>query len=104
MVHDGIEIGMRQAVAEGFALLDGKRDLHLDAAAIAQLWRDADAARSRAQDAVTGIPAHDEAPVLADNGEIRWAVNEAVEQGVHAPVLAMALMARLGGPRGRGVA
>ncbi len=98
MVHDGIESGMRQAAAEGFALLDGKRDFHLDVAAIAQMWRDVDAALSRAQDAVL------RAPGPAGSGDMRWVVNEAVEQGVHAPVLAMALMARLGGPGRRGAA
>jgi 6-phosphogluconate dehydrogenase len=43
----------------------------------------------------------DIAPVVADSGEGRWTINEAIEQGVPAPVLSLALMARFAS-QGRG--
>jgi 6-phosphogluconate dehydrogenase len=99
MVHNGIEYGMMQALAEGFALLDAKKDLHLDTAAIAELWRHGSVVRSWLLDltadaleknsGMAGIK-----PVVADSGEGRWTVDEAVSLGVPAPVIAMALMTR----------
>ena len=99
MIHNGIEYGMMQAYAEGFALLDGKREFGLDAAAIAELWRHGSVVRSWLLDLTAGFLARDAnldavAPHVADSGEGRWTVAEAVEQGVPAPVLALALMSR----------
>ena len=99
MIHNGIEYGMMQAYAEGFALIDGKREFALDAAAIAELWRHGSVVRSWLLDLTAGFLSRDAtlegvAPHVADSGEGRWTVAEAVEQGVPAPVLALALMAR----------
>jgi 6-phosphogluconate dehydrogenase len=99
MIHNGIEYGMMQAFAEGFALMQGKRELALDVAAIAETWRHGSVVRSWLLDLTAGFLKHDAslenvAPVVADSGEGRWTVNEAVEQGVPAPVLTVALMAR----------
>jgi len=99
MIHNGIEYGMMQAYAEGFALLDGKRDLALDVAAIAETWRHGSVVRSWLLDLTAQFLADDPtlagvASVVADSGEGRWTVQEAVEQGVPAPVLSLALMAR----------
>ncbi len=101
MIHNGIEYGMMQSFAEGFALMENKRDLDLDVAAIAETWRHGSVVRSWLLDLTADFLAHDAtlgdvAPVVADSGEGRWTVNEAVEQGVPAPVLTMALMARFG--------
>src|SRR5215510_2238081 len=46
MVHNGIEYGMMQALAEGFALLKGKEEFSLDVAAIAEMWRHGSVVRS----------------------------------------------------------
>jgi 6-phosphogluconate dehydrogenase len=99
MIHNGIEYGMMQALAEGFALLEGKADLDLDLAAIAEVWRHGSVVRSWLLDLTADILKHGPelaavAPQVADSGEGRWTVDEAVEQGVPAPVLAIALMAR----------
>ena len=101
MIHNGIEYGMMQSFAEGFALMENKRELDLDVAAIAQMWRHGSVVRSWLLDLTADFLAHDAtladvAPVVADSGEGRWTVNEAVEQGMPAPVLTMALMARFG--------
>ena len=101
MIHNGIEYGMMQALAEGFALMEGKRELDLDVAAVAEMWRHGSVVRSWLLDLTAEILARDAsltgvAPFVADSGEGRWTVNEAVEQGIPAPVLSLALMARFG--------
>ena len=99
MIHNGIEYGMMQAFAEGFALLKNKQAFNLDVAAIAETWRHGSVVRSWLLDLIAdflrGDPdLSDVAAVVADSGEGRWTVQEAVEQGVPAPVLSLALMAR----------
>jgi 6-phosphogluconate dehydrogenase len=99
MIHNGIEYGMMQAMAEGFALLEGKREFALDLAAVAETWRHGSVVRSWLLDLTAEFLAGDArlsdvAPIVADSGEGRWTVNEAVEQGTSAPVLALALMSR----------
>ena len=99
MIHNGIEYGMMQAFAEGFALMKNKAALDLDVAAIAETWRHGSVVRSWLLDLTAEFLKHDAelaniASIVADSGEGRWTVNEAVEQGVPAPVLTLALMAR----------
>ncbi len=99
MIHNGIEYGMMQAIAEGFALLEGRRELAIDLAGVAQLWRHGSVIRSwlldLTADALARPGAMDGlAPVVADSGEGRWTVDEAVRQGTPAPVIALALMSR----------
>ena len=99
MIHNGIEYGMMQALAEGFALMQNRADLGLDTAAIAQTWRHGSVVRSWLLDLTADILSDDRvladvAPIVADSGEGRWTVQEAVEQGVPVPVLSLALMAR----------
>lgn len=99
MVHNGIEYGMMQAMAEGFSLLHSKQDLSLDLAQIAELWRHGSVVRSwlldLTADALAGDQQlHDVAPFVPDSGEGRWTVQEAVDQGVALPVISMALAMR----------
>jgi 6-phosphogluconate dehydrogenase len=99
MIHNGIEYGMMQSYAEGFALLENKREFELDIAAVAQTWRHGSVIRSWLLDLTAEFLQADAklaaiAPVVADSGEGRWTVQEAIEQGVPAPVLSLALMAR----------
>ncbi len=99
MIHNGIEYGMMESLAEGFALLQGKREFNLDVAAIAEMWRYGSVVRSWLLDLTADFLRQDPncesvAPYVADSGEGRWTVDEAVEQGTPAPVLALALMAR----------
>ena len=99
MVHNGIEYGMMQAFAEGFALMDAKKEFALDLPAIGELWRHGSVVRSWLLDLTAealkdpaGIAAI--APLVPDSGEGRWTAIEAVEQGVPAPVMSLALMMR----------
>jgi 6-phosphogluconate dehydrogenase len=100
MIHNGIEYGMMQAFAEGFSLLKGKPDFQLDVAAIAEMWRHGSVVRSWLLDLTAEFLQDDAAldavaPVVSDSGEGRWTAVEAIEQGVPAPVLSLALMMRL---------
>jgi 6-phosphogluconate dehydrogenase len=99
MIHNGIEYGMMQAFAEGFALIEAKKEFALDGAAIGELWRHGSVVRSWLLDLTAEAlkdPAGIEAiaPVVADSGEGRWTALEAVERGVPAPVMSLALMMR----------
>ncbi len=99
MIHNGIEYGMMQAFAEGFALMKGRPDLELDVAAIAELWRHGSVVRSWLLDLTAEFLRDDAelagiAPVVADSGEGRWTAQEAIEQGVPAPEMSLALMMR----------
>jgi 6-phosphogluconate dehydrogenase len=100
MVHNGIEYGMMQAFAEGFALMQSKPDFELDLAAIAELWRHGSVVRSWLLDLTTDFLASDQTletiePFVQDSGEGRWTALASVEQGVPTPVMTLALMMRL---------
>ena len=99
MIHNGIEYGMMQAMAEGLDLLKGKKEFKLDLAQITELWRHSSVVRSWLLDLTADALKHDQelkdvAPYVADSGEGRWTVMEAVDQGVAAPVLTIALQMR----------
>jgi 6-phosphogluconate dehydrogenase len=99
MIHNGIEYGMMQAYAEGFALMKGRDEFALDVAAIAEMWRHGSVVRSWLLDLTADFLAADQQldsvqPVVADSGEGRWTALEAIEQGVPAPVMSLALMMR----------
>ena len=99
MIHNGIEYGMLQAYAEGFALLDAAGELSLDLHAIAELWNHGSVVRSwllelaelalRDPEEFSKIKGY-----VEDSGEGRWTVLEAVERGVAAPVITESLYAR----------
>jgi len=99
MVHNGIEYGMMQALAEGFALLAARKDLDIDVARLAETWRYGSVVRSWLLDLCAGILQDNEslagiAPVVADSGEGRWTALESIELGVPTPVITLALMSR----------
>ena len=98
MIHNGIEYGMMQALAEGFALLSARKDLDIDVGRLADTWRHGSVVRSWLLDLSADI-LKDEgmlevAPVVADSGEGRWTALEAIELGVPAPAITAALMNR----------
>ncbi|HEY2676748.1 MAG TPA: decarboxylating 6-phosphogluconate dehydrogenase [Steroidobacteraceae bacterium] len=100
MVHNGIEYGMMQAYAEGFSILQHKSEFKLDLHQIAEIWRYGSVVRSWLLDlcasaleknpTLKGI-----APYVADSGEGRWTVADAIELGVSAPVITLSLLERL---------
>ena len=99
MIHNGIEYGMMQAYAEGFALLKGRKDFDIDLAAVADSWRHGSVVRSWLLDLSANVLAGDQDldgvdPYVADSGEGRWTALEGIEQGIPTPVMSLALMAR----------
>jgi 6-phosphogluconate dehydrogenase len=100
MVHNGIEYGLMQAYAEGFSILRHKQEFALDLHQVAEIWRTGSVVRSwlldLTADALGRNPAMDGiAPWVADSGEGRWTLQEAIDLDVPAPVIALSLMARL---------
>ena len=98
MVHNGIEYGLMQAYAEGFALLKAY-DEPVDLQAVSALWNHGSVVRSwlleLAERAFTADPALERLRgYVDDSGEGRWTVIDAVERGVPAHVLATALFDR----------
>ena len=99
MIHNGVEYGMMQSLAEGLELLRGKQEFAIDLAQVTELWRHGSVVRSWLLDLTAETLKIDQdlkqiAPYVPDSGEGRWTVIEAVDQGVAAPVLTLALQMR----------
>ncbi|WP_158748640.1 phosphogluconate dehydrogenase (NAD(+)-dependent, decarboxylating) [Acidobacterium sp. S8] len=100
MVHNGIEYGMMQAYAEGFSIMKAKEPLDLDLAQISEIWRYGSVVRSWLLDltaealkknpTLDGLEAY-----VADSGEGRWTVFEAIDLNVSAPVITESLIRRI---------
>ncbi len=99
MIHNGIEYGMMQAFAEGFAMLEAKKEFNVNLAGVSELWRHGSVVRSwlldltasalKADATLSGIKPH-----VADSGEGRWTAQEAIDLGIPTPVMSLALMMR----------
>jgi 6-phosphogluconate dehydrogenase len=99
MVHNGIEYGMLQAYAEGFALMDSASELELDLHQIASVWQQGSVVRSWLLDlAVLALGDREGFSQIKgfveDSGEGRWTVTEAIDRGVALPVITASLFAR----------
>jgi 6-phosphogluconate dehydrogenase len=107
MIHNGIEYGMMQALAEGFDILrnanqasiPAERRYDFDLADIAELWRRGSVVSSWLLDLTSQALAENRdlsnyTGVVADSGEGRWTVQAAIEEAVPAEVLTAALFAR----------
>ncbi len=100
MIHNGVEYGLMQAYAEGFAVLRAKTEYDFDLAGIGEIWEHGSVVRSwllelttralRSNPALDGI-----APYVADSGEGRWALAEAIDLDVATPVIGLSLLSRL---------
>jgi 6-phosphogluconate dehydrogenase len=99
MVHNGIEYGIMQAYGEGFDILHAS-DYQLDLAAIAGMWQQGSVIRSwlleLAGDAFTreGNDLESIKGWVADSGEGRWTVMDAIDHDVPAPVITLSLIQR----------
>jgi 6-phosphogluconate dehydrogenase len=98
MIHNGIEYGMMQSYAEGFEILNAS-DFRYDLGKLAHLWNQGSVVRSWLLELAERAFAKD--PGLAkirgyveDSGEGRWTIQEAIDRGVPAEVLTLALMSR----------
>ncbi len=98
MVHNGIEYGMLQAYGEGFEILNASQ-YNLDLRAIAHLWNQGSVVRSwllelaelafEKDNKLEGIQGY-----VADSGEGRWTVQQAIDTDVPAPVITLSLLER----------
>jgi 6-phosphogluconate dehydrogenase len=100
MVHNGIEYGLMQAYAEGFSVLQHKQEFKLDLHQVAEVWRTGSVVRSWLLDLTSAALAKNPtmegiAPYVADSGEGRWTVAEAIDLNVAAPVISLSLIERL---------
>jgi 6-phosphogluconate dehydrogenase len=100
MVHNGIEYGMMQAYAEGFAILKKKNEFALDMHQISEIWRTGSVVRSWLLDLLSialkeNVEMAGIAPYVSDSGEGRWTVAEAIDLDVPAPVITLSLLQRL---------
>ena len=98
MIHNGVEYGMMQAYAEGYAILHASPLVTNVDAAIGS-WQEGSVVRSWLLDLLILALAQTKdfegiAPMAADSGEGRWTVTEAIANGVAAPVISAALFAR----------
>jgi 6-phosphogluconate dehydrogenase len=99
MIHNGIEYGLMQAYAEGFEIMHAS-EYPLDLAAIADLWNHGSVVRSWLLElAVDAFKRNGEDLAelkgwVADSGEGRWTVQEAIDRDVPAPVITLSLLTR----------
>jgi 6-phosphogluconate dehydrogenase len=100
MIHNGIEYGMMQAFAEGFTIMEQKKELNLSLPQISQIWRYGSVVRSwlldLTADALSKNPTLEGLEAFVeDSGEGRWTVFEAIDLNVSAPVITESLMRRI---------
>ena len=98
MIHNGIEYGLMQAYAEGFEILHAS-DYKLDLAGIADLWMHGSVVRSWLLELAVSALSQDQDLThlkgwVADSGEGRWTVQEAIDKDVPAPVITLSLLSR----------
>jgi len=99
MIHNGIEYGLMQAYGEGFEIMQKADEFALDMHQIASIWRYGSVVRSWLLDLAERALApgsgfeHIEG-VIADSGEGRWTVQEAIDRAVPAPVITASLYQR----------
>jgi len=99
MVHNGIEYGLMQAYAEGFSIMRHKEEFGLDLHQIADIWCCGSVVRSWLLDLTAEALAENPdldgiAPYVADSGEGRWTVFEAIDLDVAAPIISLSLLQR----------
>jgi 6-phosphogluconate dehydrogenase len=104
MIHNGIEYGMMQAYAEGFEILYAKKEFgdkssSFDLYKIAEIWRYGSVIRSWLLDLTANALEEDGTlsgieSWVADSGEGRWTVFEAIDLDIPAPVITSALQSR----------
>ncbi|MCQ9208388.1 MAG: decarboxylating 6-phosphogluconate dehydrogenase [Omnitrophica bacterium] len=99
MVHNGIEYALLQAYAEGFEIMQAKKEFNLDLGKISHLWNQGSVIRSwlleLAEDAFRKDPDLKSIKgYVEDSGEGRWTVAEAINENVPAPVITLSLLER----------
>jgi 6-phosphogluconate dehydrogenase len=99
MVHNGIEYAMLQAYAEGFEIMNAKKEFKLDLHKISNLWNQGSVVRSWILELAESAFGKDAElnsikGYVEDSGEGRWTIAEAIENNVPAPVITLSLFER----------
>ncbi len=99
MIHNGIEYGMMQAIAEGVELLKNKSEYKLNISEIVNNWKDGSVIKSWLIDLISDELINDKnlenfSSYVDDSGEGRWTIEESIELGIPTPVITAALFAR----------
>ena len=106
MVHNGIEYGLMQAYAEGFEIMHAS-EYPLDLEAIAKAWMHGTVIRSWLLELAglafeqNGTDLADIKGWVADSGEGRWTVQDAIDHDVPAPIITLVAAGALPQPPGR---
>jgi 6-phosphogluconate dehydrogenase len=100
MIHNGIEYGLMQAYAEGFDIMKTRGEFDLNLHQIAEIWRYGSVVRSWLLDLTAEALAEDQdlsdiEGWVADSGEGRWTVADAIELDVPEPIITLSLLMRL---------
>jgi 6-phosphogluconate dehydrogenase len=98
MVHNGIEYGMMQSIAEGFELME-RSEFEFDHAAVANLWNNGSVIRGWLMElthsALRKDPKLDSIKgVMHSSGEGKWMLEAALEKNIATPVIALSLLMR----------
>src|SRR5947209_15406088 len=100
MVHNGIEYAMLQGYAEGYEILHASKDFpKLDLYQIAEVWQHGSVVRSWLNELAASAFKRDASLSdlkgwIADSGEGRWTVQEAIDSDTPAPVITLSLLMR----------
>jgi 6-phosphogluconate dehydrogenase len=99
MVHNGIEYAQMQALAEGYELMDARKDLIHDVTGVFKAWQRGTVVRSWLLELL--VKALEEDPELKDiegyvedSGEGRWTVMDALDHAVPVPTISASIFAR----------
>lgn len=99
MVHNAVEYAMLEAYGEGFELMHAKKEFGLDLGKISELWNHGSVVRSWLLELSVNVFRQDPSlesvrGYVEDTGEGRWAVMEAIEESMPAPVITLSLLQR----------
>lgn len=99
MIHNGIEYALLEGYAEGFEIMNAKKEFNLDPYKIANLWNHGSVIRSWMLELAENIFKRDSKldsinGYVEDSGEGRWTVAEAIEENVPAPIITLSLLQR----------
>jgi 6-phosphogluconate dehydrogenase len=98
MIHNGIEYGMMQAIAEGLEVLH-RYDSEMDLAAVSKVWNHGSVVRSWLMELTQSALEKEKnlesiKGIMHSSGEAKWTVETALEMGVPTPVITMSLLMR----------
>jgi 6-phosphogluconate dehydrogenase len=98
MVHNGVEYGMMQAIAEGFEVMN-KSEFNLNLEAVAKVWNHGSVVRSWLMELIENALQKDPGlesikGVMHSSGEGKWTLDTALENQIATPVIALSVLMR----------